>query len=75
MERRWLVKVLPFLLVICGQQFQFQGDVVRFAAANNFVIRDECKRPAGEAPKTLTVPITIKISGPAREPDKKKEGE
>lgn len=75
MERRWLVKVLPFLLVICGQQFQFQGDVVRFAAAENYVIRDECKGPAGEAPKkALTAPITFKIGSPAKEPEKREEG-
>lgn len=69
--KMWRTGLLPLLLVVCGQQFHFQGDVVRFAEAENFVIRDECKKPVGETSRALTMPITIKMFDPAKEPDRK----
>jgi hypothetical protein len=63
---RGLIVLTASLLVVCGQQYQFGGDVSRNARGENFVIRDECQRPEGEQQKPTHVPITIKI-GTTRE--------
>lgn len=64
---RGLIALTASLLVVCGQQYQFNGDVSRFARGENFIIRDECKRPEGEPQKLTHIPITIKIGTTTRE--------